>query len=367
MNFTLPTDPASSEINENAPKTEIEAAISKGLDYLEDHQFPNGEFCCFMSGDDPMQGWTHHETMLFPTMLVCQSLLYLPQTEQVKNMTIQAGWFLRYFMERGGVWSHCTPNHPYYYVFPLDVDCTASIADLLKALGIDFPEASCKKMMLANRNRKGLFYTWFTLRFAFNPMRHYWRLALRELIFPIKSFLFWTRFECAHNDIDAVVNANVLCYLGEAEETKPVVNWLLQIIKEGKETKCDKWYCTPTSVYYFISHCIAIGIKGLEPIRETMISRILALRNNDGSIAVSALETALNMCSLINLEYTGEALAQASRHLAQTQQKRGNWPRWRLYYGGPKMLSGYGSEELSTAFCLQALSRYLQQLAAEKV
>ena len=36
----------------------------------------------------------------------------------------------------------------------------------------------------------------------------------------------------------------------------------------------------------------------------------------------------------------------------------GHWPRWLLYYGGPKLLLGWGSEEMTTGFCLEALARY---------
>ncbi len=36
----------------------------------------------------------------------------------------------------------------------------------------------------------------------------------------------------------------------------------------------------------------------------------------------------------------------------------GSWPRAALYYSGPKKLYGWGSEELITGFCLEALLRY---------
>lgn len=354
---TLTTEP-------NAPTPsdftleQIDEAIEKGLDYLEQHQFPYGEFCCFQSGDDSMQGWTHQVNMLFPTMLVCQSLLYLPQTERVKKMTMQSGWFLRYYMGRSGTWMHYTWMHIFSEVLPRDVDDSCCIGNVLEQLGIDYPKDATRRMVLSNRNGQGLFYTWFAFRWRWNSSLTYWRLALREFLSPIKGFLFWNKMECSRNDVDAIVNANVLCHLGETAETKPVVDWLLRIIAEGREAESDKWYRTPHTAYYFISRCIAAGIKGLEPARQTIIDRIKATLNSEGRIGPSELDTALGICALINLGYEGQELDAACKHLLKTQNRFGNWPRWRLYYGGPKKLSGYGSEELSTAFCLQALSRY---------
>lgn len=35
-----------------------------------------------------------------------------------------------------------------------------------------------------------------------------------------------------------------------------------------------------------------------------------------------------------------------------------SWPRASLYYSGPKKRYAWGSEELTTGFCLEALLRY---------
>ena len=79
----------------------------------------------------------------------------------------------------------------------------------------------------------------------------------------------------------------------------------------------------------------------------------------DGSFGASALETALAICALINCGYDGVALDAACNYLMQHQQPNGCWPRWCLYYGGPAKKSTFGSEELTTAICLQALTQYV--------
>ncbi len=345
--------------------TEIEAACLRGLDYLEQHQFPHGEFVCYMAGDEPMQGWTLQVNMLFPTTLICGALLQLPQTPQVGKMLQQAGWFLRAHMGPGGTWHHYTWMAGHHEVLPYDVDDSSCVSSVLQQLGVDHPHQSLRRLLLHNRNGKGLFYTWFAFRWRWNTSRTYWRLALREFLAPVKGAIFWRQMECSRSDVDAVVNANVLSYLGEIPETAPVVDWMVRIIEKGEEAHCDKYYCNPLSVHYFFSRCYAAGIKGLAPVRQKAIDRVLAHVQPDGSFGASVLETALAICSLINWGYDGPVLNAACSYLLQHQHSNGYWPRWCLYYGGPAKRSTFGSEELTTAICLQALASF-RKLRAKK-
>ena len=169
--------------------------------------------------------------------------------------------------------------------------------------------------------------------------------------------MFW-RHEAGRYDIDAVVNANVLYYLGDIEETQPVIEYLLRIIAENREADCDTWYRNPFSVYYFFSRNYYAGISRLEPMRQPVIDRILAQSKPDGRIGETPLDTALAACTLLNFNYTGHALDKAIGFLISSQRETGEWERRILYYGGPKKLSGYGSEELTTGFCVEALSKF---------
>ncbi|RPD44435.1 hypothetical protein [Paracnuella aquatica] len=351
MKTTLPA-------NEAIPR--IETAIQRGLDYLEQHQFPHGEFVCYMGGDEALQGWTLHVNMLFPTTLICDALLQLPQTPQVAKMLQQAGWFLRAHMGPGGTWHHYTWMAAHHEVLPYDVDDSSCVSSVLQRLGIDHPHQSLRRLLLGNRNSKGLFYTWFAFRWRWNTNKTYWRLALREFLAPVKGLIFWKKMECSRNDVDAVVNANVLTYLGEGPETEPVVAWIKTIIENGEEARCDKYYCNPLSVHYFFARSYAAGVQGLELVRQKAMSRVLAHAQPDGSFGASALETALAVCALVNWGYDGAELAAACSYLLLRQQSNGCWPRWCLYYGGPAKRSTFGSEELTTAICLQALSQHAQ-------
>jgi hypothetical protein len=74
-------------------------------------------------------------------------------------------------------------------------------------------------------------------------------------------------------------------------------------------------------------------------------------------IGKSIVETALAVSSLLNFNHTCPEIGLAVDFLLRSQNESGNWPRWVFYYGGPKRLSTWGSEELTTALCLEALSR----------
>jgi len=66
----------------------------------------------------------------------------------------------------------------------------------------------------------------------------------------------------------------------------------------------------------------------------------------------------LGICTLLDLGWEEEGLEAFVQYVLNAQSSKGFWERRILYYGGPKKLIGWGSEELTTAFCLEALARY---------
>jgi hypothetical protein len=162
--------------------------------------------------------------------------------------------------------------------------------------------------------------------------------------------------------VDAVVNANILYYLGKRKETDAIIHHLIHVIKENKEDDCDKWYRSTLIVYYFISRNIPAGISELKEIQPELIKRILSKSLKNGSFGDSELETAVAISSLIFLKYHGPEVEYGINHLIKTQSERGNWKRWGVYFSGKKKLQCWGSEELTTAFCLEALGLYENSL-----
>jgi hypothetical protein len=349
VTLTPPSGPA---------RADVDQAIARGLAYLHQHQYPNGEFCSYCSADAPMQGWCLPDSAVFPTALIAGSLLFLAEAPQADEMLTRATGFFQYQMHRGGLWHHFTELHRWRHLCPLDVDDTACISDILRSRGIACPRPSNLPLLLANRTPQGLFYSWFLLRPRWNTNLSHWRITLPELLRPIKSLLFWHNVEAHRNDVDGVVNANALYYLGDRPETQPVIDFLLRIIAEGQETDCDLWYRDAHIVYYFFSRNYFRGISRLEPARQPVIARILAAARPDGRLGDTVVDTALAVCTLLNWRVEPPELGPAIDFLLRAQQPNGEWPRWLVYYGGPKKLMGWGSEEMTTAFCLEALARY---------
>ena len=191
-----------------------------------------------------------------------------------------------------------------------------------------------------------------------NTNLKYYLLCLRELLHPIKSYFFWQKMECARDDIDAIVNANLLYYLGERQETEALVDFIIDLILNCKELEHDKWYRNRFTIYYLISRNIYAGISKLKSVRTLIAERSIEFIGNDGSVGNNVLNTALVVCTLHNLKYWHHSLCDSVNFIKKKQEINGNWEKGVFYYGGPKKLMGWGSESLTTALCLEALSRF---------
>lgn len=342
----------------------IEQAITRGLAYLEQHQYPSGEFCCYIAADEPMLGWCVPESTLFTSMVIAGCLLPLAARPGADALIARTTDFLQYQMYRGGVWPVFSDLHRWRWIVPYDTDSLAYASALMQARGIDCPRPTNVPLLLANRHRNGLFYTWFLLRLRWQPNLTHWRLVAREVLHPLTSIGFWWANECTRADVDMGINTNILYYLGDVAETQPIIAELLRVIAEGREHNCDKWYRNPFTIYYLLGRAWSRGITKLAPVREPIIARMLATAQPDGRLGKSILDTAIGATTLLNLGFSGPELDRAISYILREQAAPGHWVRWLFYYGGPKLLQGWGSEEITTGFCLEALARYQAQLSS---
>ena len=95
--------------------------------------------------------------------------------------------------------------------------------------------------------------------------------------------------------------------------------------------------------------------------REPIIARMLATAQTDGRLGKFILDTAIGATTLLNLGFSGPELDRAIGCILREQAASGHWARWLSYYGGPKLLQGWGSEEITTGFCLEVLAHYQAQ------
>jgi hypothetical protein len=130
----------------------------------------------------------------------------------------------------------------------------------------------------------------------------------------------------------------------------------MQIVRAGSEDKEIVFYAHRMSLYYFLSRAYFTGVRALEPAKPILLERIRSLQQTDGSFGDELL-TGLAVCALLNLGEVAEVADKAIAYLAATQREDGSWRRVPMY-GGPPTPTTFGSADLTTGICLEALARY---------
>jgi hypothetical protein len=333
----------------------LEAGVERGLEFLRRSQLPSGEFKVYMSPDLNLERDCVFDSSPFPAALIAYAL-DSADPAAVGDILDKALGFLLSEMEGPGLWRYWTKRHQGHSAIPHDLDDTACASFVLRRHGVPFP--SNLKFIFANRTPEGLFYTWVTARWPLPPVPSYWRVVLGQWLHALKVYYFWKTGEAVRHDVDGVVNANVLFYVGERPETSPVIDYLLDVFRRGEEGRCDGWYANRFMFYYAVSRNFHAGVAALGVVRDESVARIVGAAEPDGSIGGSVLNTALAACALLYWRSSPPELERAVRFLLAAQREDGSWPRAAVYYSGPKKLYGWGSEELITGFCLEALLRY---------
>jgi len=109
-----------------------------------------------------------------------------------------------------------------------------------------------------------------------------------------------------------------------------------------------------------VARAARAGVRGLDAIRDEMCERLVGLQAADGRIGDGPLDTALAVCALTDWDANPVEAAAACRYLESVQAADGSWPPAAMYFAGPRLdppLPRWGSEELTTGFCVEALAR----------
>ncbi len=333
----------------------IKSAINLAVDFLEQRQRPSGGFQTFLvphisTGVPPMDDYSP-----FPAALMAHCLKFV-ESDQSKEILAKLISFLKAEMDPRGVWRYFASEHPRYLDSPFDLDDTATSYAILRDNKQALPNN--KKLALANRNKAGLFYTWMVPRKEFITSPGAWTYALQELKDLKRIKQFFAVNESALNDVDSVVNANVLYMLGKSKYNQPVVDYLVEIVRSNQEETSDKWHHSKFNLYYFISRNAFAGIESFSTIKDEIWNKIKQEATIDGLIGDSVLTTALAINTLINFNLDSELIDLGILAILKGQNESGAWDFQPLYYGGPSKGCSFGSEELTTAYCVEALSRY---------
>jgi hypothetical protein len=311
----------------------IERAIQRGVAFLERTQLPDGE--------PPTMRWpahdpagAFHEPSVFCPATIIINIAHVPGTERI---VARAADFIESHMLRFGLWRY---SPKYGGGYPPDVDDTAIVSHALAVAGRPVPNN--RHLLLANRDARGLFFTWFAPRLRWLREPRMVGVALARWRHP---FVFYRTFRIAtarQDDVDAVVNANVLFHFGRIPQTEPVIAYLVRVLREGQEAACDKWYPHRLVNLYAMS-------RALRRAGEDACGLLLA------RLRVTPAETPLEHACAASVLI--DCRAPADAHLAailETQMESGAWPRASIY-GDPD--AEWGSESMTTALCIEVLSR----------
>jgi prenyltransferase beta subunit len=290
----------------------------RGLLFLRNNQRPYGEFRTYASPSVDMRR-TFFDSSIFATTFVLYSIARIDHP-CVTAMTNKAISFLTEEMYGPGLFQYYTSRSDRSTDFDLDDTACASVALLRRhpfiARGYNV------RYFTKNRNEAGLFYT-------------------------------WVGGGARANDVDSVVNANVVLYLGDSDETKGACQYLIDTIKSSHESDSYHYYLDNMTLYYAVSRAYAHGTRSLSGAREAIVDKVLQSSKDDGSFG-NELATACAVCSLANFEYDGiTRLRDAARYLEGQQRADGSWRRVAMFCGSGVY---YGSEELTTALCIEALT-----------
>jgi hypothetical protein len=297
-------------------------SVRRGLRFLQTSQLPYGEFRTYASPSIDMRA-NVFESSVFVTTFVLYSIARIdhPRVPTMRNKALS---FLTEEMRGPGLFQYYTSKNARSVDFDLDCTACASVA-LQRSRPHAFGDSNVEYFM-ENRNQAGLFCTWVGVAGS-------------------------------ANDVDSVVNANVVLYLGDRDETKSASRYLIDTIKSGYENESHQYYLDDMTLYYAVSRAYAHGASSLGEAREAVIDRVLRLSRDDGSFG-GELATACAVCSLANFDYDGVTrLTDAAHYLEERQRGDGSWPRIAMWVArSPRFSLYFGSEELTTALCLEALT-----------
>lgn len=294
------------------------------MDFLCAAQLPHGEFPADRYESIELNGEAVFDSSPFTTTFAVCALALAPGPEAAA--AVERGVrFLIADRRDPGVWSYWSKRNA-LNISP-DADVTSCVAYVVRRFAPDQHLDAIDPILLSNATVRGRFKTW---------LRQYHD----------------------RNDVSPCVNANVLLYLGDREETRRAAEYLTRLVVQGKAEGSDWYYADPNALYYMISRAYREGVGSLAPCVEPVVEQI-----SEG-VPETALSEALALCALTNFSRADAPCAvRLCERLLRTQAQDGGWAA-APFYAGPEPPAPHrfwwGSRALTTAFALEALARYVQ-------
>lgn len=294
-------------------RSAAEFAVTKGLDFLQAAVETNGAWPCERHGFGPAEDRT-------PPFLAAAGALALEVCDDYRagNILSRTRGFVVSRIEVPGLWRW--PPHD------LDLDST-SVCSLATGpqrhpwlfLGRNVSH------ILSNRGDDGRFLTWMSPR--------------GPLGMP--------------NDADPVVNANIVAYLGDREETRATQRWIERLVTDNRESGSSTWYGSPMDIYYCVSRATRVAACAFKGLKQILANRIPGARSDNALSIAQALSSLDRLGETLHSDFA----YQCAVRLIDMQQSNGGWPACEVCRA-PGGVCTYWSPTLTTAYCIEALARY---------
>ncbi|HRZ95535.1 MAG TPA: terpene cyclase/mutase family protein [Candidatus Moranbacteria bacterium] len=308
---------------------ETDKAIKSGIGCLAKNQREDGSFPGFVTDSKSFDRAKKNQSV-FPTCLILSSLDSLPESKELERIKSKAAKFL--LGQKSDFWSwnywkrNSSDSKATPYPDDLDDTCCAMAALIKnspKAIPVKAIANVVNLLAYCESKEGGPYYTWIT---------------------PPDADKGW-------KDIDLAVNSNIAFFLSLQEVTLPsLVSLAEKAIISGKYD--SPYYHSPYAVIYFISR----WYKGRK--KNKIISYLLKKKLKNHSWG-NPLETALAVSALINLDCKKEIVEESIASILKNRVN-GKWVAYPFVVEKIKGKQKYysGSAELTTAFCLEAISKF---------
>jgi len=304
----------------------ISPAVDRAIGFLDRAQLPSGEFRADRYSDRSMTRNAQCKSTPYGTAYVLYSLGFTDNPRSA-GLIDRGCRFLLGEMDAPGLWRYFSVGES--ETLPPDLDDTSCAAYVLKDRHDYLILGLSDRLFLLNRTEDGRF----------------------------RTFLSTT----IDDEVCGLVNANVVLYLGETDETAAACDYLVSLAREGEAGKLSLYGVDDLLFFYALSRAFYHGARRLGSAREATLRRVAARRHDDGSYGGSAMNTALAGLSLLNFGTTDrKSIARTADFLLARQQDDGSWPRDALYVDFDSGF--YGSGEITTALCIEALTRSAKAL-----
>lgn len=339
-----------------APGGSLHEEFRRGIAFLRERQAADGSFATRAGPPLDLDTRGIDDPSIYTTVMVATALQAV-RHDAASDILARALTAIDAQRLPGGVWRFWTRDHAGADFIPPDLDDTVCCLRLLRRArgAIAIPD----RLIVENRAGDGRFFTWILPRLRHAAEPRAWGILARVVRRPLKlrRWLLSGIERPSWHDVDVVVNINVVSLVGDRAEVEAAKAWIRDVVTSGREARSDRWYQSAAATWYALLLCSEFDVSCFDDLRPLVCTRLEALREPGQCERLTLLESA--MCATVASAWApaSPVIPHLLERVLAEQRTDGSWPACPVYYGGYRRARAWGSRELSTALCVEALFR----------